>query len=167
MTQMPNSPQESTGSATGERPGELIERFLARLVDGLLLVVVYGIVAAILRGDGYLYDLIMAVMFAALSLGYYAYLDSTQGQTVGKMALKLEVRAPSGGHPSMEESVRRNVLYLVGLLTVIPLIGWVVGTLAQLIGAIMIAVGISSDTERRQAWHDKFAGGTYVVKRPA
>ncbi len=28
----------------------------------------------------------------------------------------------------------------------------------------MIAVGINSDTVRRQGWHDHFAGGTYVLK---
>ncbi len=28
----------------------------------------------------------------------------------------------------------------------------------------MIAVGINTDTLRRQAWHDKFAGGTQVLK---
>ena len=29
---------------------------------------------------------------------------------------------------------------------------------------IMIAVGINSDTVDRQGWHDKFAGGTRVLK---
>ena len=36
--------------------------------------------------------------------------------------------------------------------------------LGALIGVIMIAVGINNDAARRQGWHDKFAGGTYVLK---
>lgn len=165
MTQMPNTPPEPTGHTTAERPGELLERFLARIIDGLLLGVVYGILITIVRpGDAFGANLVMGIGFAALGLGYYAFLDSSRGATLGKMLLKLEVRGPSGGHPSVEESLRRNVLYVVGIFTSLPWVG-LIAALGQFIGAIMIAVGIQGDKERRQAWHDRFAGGTYVVKR--
>lgn len=175
MTQMPPTPAETPGAPTSERPGELLDRFLARLIDGILLGVVYGILSAIFRGmflDGLIYstselliyNLVMSIVFAAVALAYYAYLDSTRGQTVGKMVMKLEVRGPTGGKPTMEQSLRRNILYAVGILSIIPVLGWLVGGVAQLVGVIMIAVGINNDTARRQAWHDRFAGGTYVVK---
>ena len=38
------------------------------------------------------------------------------------------------------------------------------GEIAFLVAAIMIAVGINKDTVNRQAWHDRFAGGTQVVR---
>lgn len=175
MTQMPSTPSEPQGAPVGERPGELLDRFLARLIDGILLVVVYAVLSAIFRGmflDGLIYstselliyNLVTSVVFAAVALGYYAYLDSTRGQTVGKMVMKLEVHGPDGGRPTVEQSLRRNILYAFGLIAIIPVLGWILGSVAQLVGVIMIAVGINSDTARRQAWHDRFAGGTYVVK---
>ena len=50
MTQMPPPAQEPTNTppAAG-RPGELLDRFLARLIDGLVIGVVYGILSAIFR----------------------------------------------------------------------------------------------------------------------
>ncbi len=39
-----------------------------------------------------------------------------------------------------------------------------IDALLLLVAVILIAVGISQDTQRRQAWHDRFAGGTQVLK---
>ena len=91
-------------------------------------------------------------------------MDSSRGQTFGKMALKLQVYGPNGGHPTMEQSVRRNIFYAFQLIAIIPILGGLVAAVATLIAVIMIAVGINSDTARRQGWHDHFAGETYVLK---
>ena len=64
----------------------------------------------------------------------------------------------------MEQSIRRNIIYAANLVSIVPILGWIVGPLAALVGVIMIAVGINSDPVRRQGWHDRFAGGTSVVK---
>ena len=86
-------------------------------------------------------------------------MDSTRGQTLGKMALKLQVFGPNGGHPTVEQSVRRNIFYAFQLIAIIPILGGLVAGIAALVGVIMIAVGINNDTVRRQGWHDQFAGG--------
>lgn len=158
------------------RPGELLDRFLARLIDGVILGIVYGILAAIFSsiflqgyihstGEVFIYFLFLSVISSALYLGYYGYLESSRGATIGKTVLKLKVVGPDGtSNPTMEQAIRRNIWMAFGLLGVIPVLGSFLGGLASLAAVIMIAVGINSDTVNRQAWHDKFAGGTKVLK---
>jgi uncharacterized RDD family membrane protein YckC len=108
--------------------------------------------------------LVSAVLTAAIYLGYFSYLESSRGQTLGKMVMKLRTVSPTGGNPTLAEAVRRNIFTGFGVLAFIPFLGFLAG-LAQLIAIIMIAVGISKDTVNRQAWHDIFAGGTQVRKQ--
>ena len=175
MTQMPPPAPEPTNAPVGGRPGELLDRFLARLIDGLVLGVVYGILSSILsnlflqgilysRGEWLLYWAVLTLIWVPIALGYFAFMDSSRGQTLGKMALKLQVFGPNGGHPTVEQSIRRNIIYAAQLIAIIPILGSLVAGLAALVGVIMIAVNINTDTVRRQGWHDKFAGGTYVLK---
>lgn len=175
MTQMPPTPQEAAGAPVAGRPGELMDRFLARLIDGLILGVVYWICSSIFTsmflggftnsvGELFLYYVVLSVVFTAVALGYFAFLDSTKGQTLGKMVMKLQVLGPNGGNPTVEQSIRRNIIYAANLVSIVPILGWIVGPIAALVGVIMIAVGINGDPVRRQAWHDRFAGGTAVVK---
>lgn len=175
MTQMPPTPQESTGAPVAGRPGELMDRFLARLIDGVILGVAYWILSSIFTnmflggftnsvGELFLYYVVLSIVFTALALGYFAFMDSTKGQTLGKMVMKLQVLGPNGGNPTVEQSIRRNIIYAANLVSIVPILGWIVGPIAALVGVIMIAVGINNDPVRRQAWHDKFAGGTAVVK---
>jgi uncharacterized RDD family membrane protein YckC len=172
---MPPPAPEPTNAPVGGRPGELLDRFLARLIDGLVIGIVYGILASIVQsiflkglvystGEWLLYWIVLTLIWVPFALGYFAFMDSTRGQTLGKMALKLQVFGPNGGYPTVEQSIRRNIIYAFQLIAIIPILGSLVAGLAALVGVIMIAVGINSDTERRQAWHDRFAGGTYVLK---
>jgi uncharacterized RDD family membrane protein YckC len=174
MSQMPPPQPEPTAPVVG-RPGELLDRFLARLIDGLIIGVAYGILSAIFRaiflqgyvystGEWLLYWTVLTLIWVPLALGYFAFMDSSRGQTFGKMALNLRVFGPDGGNPTIEQSVRRNIIYAFQLAAIIPILGSLVGGVAALIGVIMIAVGINNDTVRRQGWHDRFAGGTYVLK---
>jgi uncharacterized RDD family membrane protein YckC len=157
------------------RPGELLDRFLARLIDGVILGVVYGIIAGIVGGiliTGYrsggelfLYYLIISVVSSILYLGYYAYMESTRGQTIGKIVMKLKVFGPDGvSNPTMEQAVRRNIYMAFGLAGIVPVVGSLLGGLASLAAVILIAVNINADTVKRQHWFDKFAGGTQVMK---
>jgi len=152
-----------------------MDRFLARLIDGLIIGVVYWILSSIFSnmflggftnsvGELFLYYVVLSVVFTAAAMAYFAFMDSIQGQTLGKMVMKLKVLGPDGGNPTVEQSLRRNIIYAANLISIVPILGWVVGPIAALIGVIMIAVGINNDPVRRQAWHDRFAGGTAVVK---
>ena len=164
------------------RPGELLDRFLARLIDGVIIGVAYGILSAVFatilisdairRSDGtiddgstILYYIVLGIVLSLLSLGYYSYMESSHGQTLGKMVMKLRVYGPDGtSNPTLEQAIRRNIWTAFPLAFVIPVVGQIIGGLGALVAEIMIAVGINSDTVNRQAWHDHFAGGTRVVK---
>jgi uncharacterized RDD family membrane protein YckC len=141
-------------------------RFFARLIDGLLLSFILSLlILPLLFSDTNLTDSVggfsantitAAALSAALSIGYYTLLESTRGQTIGKMVLGLRTIGPDGGHPTVEEAFKRNLWYALG---VVP----VVGGLAQLGAAILIAVTISSSSVN-VGWHDDFAGGTKVIR---
>ena len=84
-------------------------------------------------------------------------LDSNRGQTIGKQVMKLKVVGPDGhSNPTMNESIKRNLWYAFGIVPCI-------GSLAEIVSIILIAVNINSDPQR-QHWFDKFAGGTQVIK---
>jgi uncharacterized RDD family membrane protein YckC len=163
---------------TGARPGELLDRFLARLIDGILLGIVNGVVVGaivvgaimgesgnffITTGTDFAVSAVSAILSTALYLGYFAFMESSRGQTVGKMILKLRTVGPDGGNPTMEQALRRNIWAGLSILGIVPILGFL-GGLAQLVAVIMIAVGINKDTVNRQAWHDHFAGETRVLK---
>ncbi|GAA1136826.1 RDD family protein [Nocardioides aquiterrae] len=149
------------------RPGELLERFLARLIDGVILGVTFGIVAGVISAvfNGYLYWFLTAVISSVGYLAYFTILESSRGATIGKQVLKLRVFGPDGTSlPTQEQALRRNIWTAFGIAGVVPIVGSLIGGLASLVAVIMIAVNISSDPVNRQGWHDRFAGGTRVVK---
>lgn len=161
----------------GARSGELLERFAARLIDGVLLAVVNGVVIGAIvvglvlgesggfygTGSSYVAAAVSSVLSAALYLGYFAFLESSRGQTVGKMVLKLRTVDEHGGPVTLEQAVRRNAWSAIGVLGVVPFLGFL-GGLAGLVAVVMIAVTINQDPVARRGWHDRFAGGTRVVK---
>lgn len=178
---MPPPTGQTVTGGVGQ-PADLLPRFLARLVDYVLLAVVNSIIGLIVvgtilgldtattgpgftmgSGDAWLAGAVSSLISTAISLGYFALMESSQGQTVGKMLLKLETRGPSGGRPTMAEALKRNAFVAIGLLGIVPILGFV-GGLLSLAAVIMIAVTINQDTVTRRGWHDKFAGGTTVYK---
>ena len=168
----PPAPAGATGAAPAAasgagQPGSLLDRFLARLIDGLIVGVV-GVIINVILGmisDSWILNTaVSAVITAVLYVGYFAYFESSRGQTIGKQVMKLRTFGPDGSsNPTMEQAVRRNIWNGFGILGVIPVLGAIIGGLAQLAAVILIAVNINSDP-RRQHWFDKFAGGTQVMK---
>jgi uncharacterized RDD family membrane protein YckC len=162
---------------TGPRPGGLGERFLARLIDGILIGIVGTVVVSVLivgtfmdssggfyGADDYAAAAVSGILTALLYVGYFAFMESSRGQTLGKMALNLHTQGPDGAKPTMEQAIRRNLWAGAGVLSIVPVVGGLVGGLIQLVAVIVIAVGINGDPVQRQGWHDKFAGGTRVIK---
>ena len=139
----------------GAQPAGLGSRFLARLIDGLLLLVPNVVLVVVLN------DAIAGVIGGIIYLAYYVYMESSQGATFGKQWLKMRVHGSSGGNPTMEQGLRRNAWAALGIISAIPVLGWVFG-LAELVAVIAIAVTISQDPLKR-GWHDKF-GNTSVTK---
>jgi uncharacterized RDD family membrane protein YckC len=175
MTQMPPPSAEPHQAGPGAaRPGELLDRFLARLIDGLVLGVVYIVLSAIFRpvfisgvdstGELFAFYAVVSILWTAVAIGYFAFLESSRGQTVGKMVMKLRTQGPDGANPTLAQGVRRNIFYAFELLAIVPIIGFWLGPLATFVAVSLIAYGIYSDHVSRQGWHDEFAGGTRVVK---
>lgn len=168
--------------AAAERPGDLLPRFLARLIDFIVLAIVAQLVDRILLssifgldsgsnlgtnlgsnlGSVYAYSALSGVITAAIYLAYFVLMETRTGQTLGKMLLKLRTEGPDGGLPSTETAVRRNFWVALGALSVIPL-GGALGGIAELVIVIMIAVTISQSPVR-EGWHDRFARGSRVVR---
>lgn len=159
------------------QPADLLPRFLARLIDGLILAVVnFVLVGAVVvatitgassgvglsNGSSFAASALYAILSTAISLGYFVLLESRRGQTVGKMALKLQTQGPDGGRPTTEQSLRRNAFLAIALIGIIPFLG-LLASLATLAAYITIAVTINS-SPTHQGWHDNFAGGTKVIK---
>jgi uncharacterized RDD family membrane protein YckC len=160
------------------QPADLLMRFLARLIDfviiGVVLGILGGIVGAIIgisgvglgyfgTGLGYVYVAVSAVVSAAIYLAYFSLMEANNGQTLGKMLLKLQTQGPDGRKPTLEMALRRNLWVALGVLRLIPVVGGLLAGLAELVAAIMIAVTINN-SPTRQGWHDHFAGGTKVIK---
>jgi uncharacterized RDD family membrane protein YckC len=165
-------------SSVGQ-PADLLMRFLARLIDFILLGIVNTIIIAIIvagafglsggntfgfgPGTSFAAGALTAVITSALYLGYFTLMESRNGRTIGKMLLKLQTQGPDGSTPTTEQALKRNFWVALGILGVIPVIGGLVGSLAQLVIVILIAVTINN-SPIREGWHDKLAGGTRVVK---
>ena len=139
-------------------------RLGARIIDGLVLLIPSFIVAAIVGGDATTPGstgtdaraFVAGILTTLIGFAYYVWLESTRGQTVGKMALGYRTVGPDGHHPTTEQAARRNAWTL---LSIIPILGGI----AQFVIAVVIGVTINSDPFKR-GWHDNFAGGTAVVR---
>jgi uncharacterized RDD family membrane protein YckC len=134
---------------------------------GLFLVVAYPTVR--LDMDGWPAGAVAYVVTSVLLLGWYGGWQAGVGATPGMLALKLRVRDPSGeANPSLGAAVTRNLPQVLvsfsglgysgndgidALLTIVALV-------------VYVAIGITiSSSPTRQGFHDRLAGGTYVVRR--
>lgn len=168
----PPPPAPAPGVSGVGAPADLGTRFLARLIDHILLGIVTFVIiiplviaaafADVSTGFGGFFggfgigSLIASIVTAVIVIGYFALMEAQVGQTVGKMAMGIKTEGPGGNKPSLEEALKRNGWYA---LAIIP---WI-GGLAQLAVAVYIAVTISN-SQTRTGWHDTFAGGTRVVR---
>lgn len=162
----PSQPPGAGGTA------DVAVRFIAKLIDGVVLTIAMFVVSLALSplfASGFAFTggqfsmtgftvgaFVINVVSAAIAVGYFAFMESSRGQTIGKMVLKLQVQGPDGGHPSMESAIKRNAW---ALLSIIP---WF-GGLLQLAAVAYIGYTIY-DNQANVGWHDEFAGGTRVVR---
>lgn len=119
-------------------------RFLALLIDGIIVGAVSGLLAAVLRDSPGLYGGLIGV----LAVAYYIVMEATQGATVGKMALGLRVVKMDGSPISWSESVIRNLLRIID------------GLFGYLVGAILIWT-----SPLKQRLGDRLANTVVIRKR--
>ena len=129
---------QDTGRATGPRSG-FWRRFGATFIDGIILVILTGVLVALLKGGGYALGFIVAI-------SYYTYFEGgPRGQTLGKRALGIRVIDFDGGgsigYP------RAAIRYVTSIVS-----------------AIVIYIGylwMLWDREK-QCWHDKTSNAVVV-----
>ncbi|MFI9585146.1 RDD family protein [Streptomyces sp. NPDC052236] len=145
-------------------------RFLARVIDGLIVFVPLAVLSLIFGGldvtmdDGDGWDEITEQvntgrqwLWSLISLlayvGYDTFLTARQhGQTVGKQLMKIRVAMLNDGSvPDVSSSLLRAVVLWVPALLCCFCVWWLV-----------IMVTILTDRPYKQGWHDK-AGKTVVV----
>lgn len=163
--------QQDSGVAGDEVPADLMPRFLARLIDGVLLWIVFMVIviplvfSLIFSGasrfggifGGFSFTgILFSIIWVVAVIGYFAFLESSRGQTVGKMIMKIKTEGPDGQNPSFDVAVKRNAFYA---LSVIPVIGGLLG-----LGAALYIAYTINESPTKMGWHDVFAGGTRVVK---
>jgi uncharacterized RDD family membrane protein YckC len=116
-------------------------RFWAAMVDGLILGIVFGILSVITHGThtqtvyttaGYPVVTHTAALgggtvlvFFALSVGYYFVLESTLGQTLGKMLLGLQVVGLDGRAASTGQILVRTLGRIVDGLPFLFIVGFI------------------------------------------
>lgn len=138
------------------KPGGLTRRFLARLIDGVLVNIV-AFLLAVFAFDRDYWFLTTGLFSGVLMFGYFVLFESTNGTTLGKRLLGLAVRGPGqAANPDLGQAAIRNAFTL---LAVIPYLGGLLAFAAY----VVIAVTIKG-SPTRQGKHDQWAGGTQVVK---
>lgn len=152
------------------RTAEVWPRAVARLIDHVALALVtalvlvpLGLTASLLGGPaGFLASAVAVVSSSALTVGYFAVSEARGGQTVGKRLLGVRVVDGTGAAPALGVTLRRNAWTGLGVVSVVPVVGGLIGGVATLVAVVAILAAIAADPERR-GWHDRFAGGTRVV----
>ncbi|GAB2651325.1 RDD family protein [Nocardia goodfellowii] len=142
------------GSGT---PADLGVRVGARVIDTLIVLIPVNIIMRVLYGSGSGFFVGVSVLGAIALTLYFVLMETQQGTTLGKKLLGLRVLGP-GSAPKVtaEQSLKRNLYTIV---YVIPCIGQI----ASLALIIYMMITTSQDPNK-QGWHDKFAGGTQVIK---
>lgn len=129
------------GGAELAGPGS---RLLARIIDGLVLLIPVLIVAGVL-GQGFIGGLATFLISAA----YEVYLLGTRGATVGKSVMSVKVVNEDYSDINMETAARR---FAINVVSVIPGIGQLINLLVFLASVVMIF----TDSQRQVVW-DKIA----------
>lgn len=138
-----------------QQPGGLGLRFAARVIDGLIVGIVGGIIVYAIGMASNVW--ITGLFTGVLTFVYFVALEVTQGWTLGKKILGLSVHGPNGAaKPDVQQSAIRNSWTL---LPIVPFIGGLLGVVA----IVIIAVTINSSPSK-QGKHDELAGGTQVIK---
>lgn len=155
-----NQPGYGAGGFGGSQPGDLWTRFGARVIDWLIAGIPSSIIAGIIgfaMGGGFFANIVEVVLIYAGITAYFVLMETQMGgQTLGKKVLSLRVVGPGGAPIDPRTSLMRNIFVPINII-------YCLGNLASLGLMIYIAITIEQDPNK-QGWHDKFAGGTQVLK---
>jgi RDD family len=170
---------------TGYRFAGAWIRFFALLIDNLITIFPLMLLllggAVMIGGGGFvtaerLLDpaqsgwVTGAIVYVATSVALIIWMAAWQaniGASPGMLLLKLRVRGPNAeDHPSVAAAATRNAVPILSNLGTISA-NTDIDMALQIVGVVVfIAIGISiSNSPTRQGFHDRLAGGTYVLQR--
>ena len=159
----PTSPDPNTDSPSNDTPPDKTTRFLAFLIDGVLVAVVSAVLAPLSAALGSLLGGIYFLVRDGLEL------DFMNQRSLGKHVMNLKVERVDGAPMNIETSARRNWVFALGVVSAlvgaIPLIGWLLALPVSLVGlALVLYEGYRVITrDDQQRWGDDFAD-TRVVR---
>lgn len=138
-------------------------RFGARFVDGLVFIIPYAIVAALLlpnllrapAGRPAMFNGTLIVATVIFSLFYEVLMLRYWGATLGKMACGLKVVRSDGGSLGWGVSFGRFFMYNV-VISAIPVVNWIL----LITTAIMVRVD-----EQKRGLHDRVCDTRVIYKR--
>lgn len=134
-----------------QKAADVSVRIPSRLIDALILGAVVGTLGKVI-GFGFVW----LAAGTGIVLLYFVLMDVCCGATVGKFALGLRVTGPSGGRPTLRQSLIREAFTVLGA---IPFIGPFLA-----LGAWIWIILTVRSSPRRQGKHDMLAGGTRVIR---
>lgn len=165
-TPQPAGPMVTLDNGTPVTIGEPVNRLVARIIDGVIVGIPFGILYSIFvvgmigsaefnprtgefeGGAGFVLTFFLSgLILAALYLAYETFMLSNRGATVGKQVMGLKVVSQVDGSnlPPAQALIRTVVLWAPGI---IPCVG----------GIVQILVDLSlffDNSGRRQGWQDK------------
>jgi uncharacterized RDD family membrane protein YckC len=114
-------------------------RGAALVVDGLLLSIVQAVIESVVGPSG------ITMLVTVASVAYFAVLEGTTGQTIGKQLLKIRVVDEDAGRPI---GIARGVLRQV----------------ARALSVVVVFLGYlwMLWDPNKQTWHDKLASSVVV-----
>ena len=122
------------------------DRFVAALIDGVLVGIVTGVLSAVFRATGDFGRTLGNLVAMAISVSYYVYFISQKGQTLGKKAMSLRVQNISTG---------QNLDVVSAILR--EVVGKFLSSLVLCLGYFWMLWD-----DKKQTWHDKIAKSVVV-----
>lgn len=129
----------------GSRNAGFWKRFLAVMIDGIILAVVEGIIGAMI--GGIIGFKVLSTLNTLIGWVYFAYMESSEYQaTLGKMALHLKVTDIDGGRINFARATARYF--------------------SKILSGFILCIGymMAGWTAKKQALHDIIASTLVVVE---
>lgn len=138
---------------------EPIKRIGARIIDGIIWIVIISVIAVIFGGSFGSPGIIASILTGVLVVVYEVVMVGTRGGTVGKLLLGMKVVNEDGSAADYQTGLRRMYLYIAFIfINLIPILGALLNFLVSIAGLIMLF----TDSRHQTPW-DK-VGKTLVVE---
>lgn len=154
------APSEAHSTAADPAPAaaasgkpDVGKRVLAYIIDWVVAMILYAILAPVSAGFGAL----VGAAYLLLRDGFD--FEFMRGRSLGKRMMKLTVQRDDGGKMDFMTSVKRNWPLAISMLP-IGLLSLVIAPIALVIGLYEVYLALTSSDGRR--WGDKMAGTRLV-----